>query len=194
MSLSLKTARAGGYTGSMPGIGTMGDPGLLGFLGRAAKTVLQNAPGPIGGIARGISSVLGKKRGRPSRLPQLPSSFRVALPPTTPRLGARAAMPSIVTPVPGAGGFMQRMLPGGKTGLQVVAPATGGPPGPGYHLNKSSYFLLDGTFVPEQSRWVRNRRRNPFNPRALDRAMGRITSAKRGAAKLGRITIRKTCA
>lgn len=54
----------------------------------------------------------------------------------------------------------------------------------GYHPNKSSYFLKDGTFVPEGSRCVKNRRRNPGNMRALDRALGRLNSAKRLQAKL----------
>lgn len=43
----------------------------------------------------------------------------------------------------------------------------------GTHLNKSSYFLRDGTFVPARSRYVRNRTRNNANGRALRRAIGR---------------------
>ncbi|GAG96208.1 unnamed protein product, partial [marine sediment metagenome] len=38
---------------------------------------------------------------------------------------------------------------------------------------------------------VKNRRRNPLNPRALDRSLSRITSAKRASKKLSRVTIRK---
>lgn len=55
----------------------------------------------------------------------------------------------------------------------------------GCHPNKSDYFLRDGTFVPARSRCVRNRRRNPLNPRALDRAISRIGSAQNAVARLG---------
>jgi len=44
----------------------------------------------------------------------------------------------------------------------------------GYHLNTSSYFLKSGEFVPARSKCVKNRRRNPLNPRALSRATGRL--------------------
>ncbi len=50
---------------------------------------------------------------------------------------------------------------------------------PGCHANKASYFLKGGTFVEEGSRCVTNRRRNPLNPRALDRAAGRLRSAQK---------------
>jgi hypothetical protein len=77
----------------------------------------------------------------------------------------------------------------------------GGPPGAGYHLNKSDYYVSSnpdvegspGIFVGKGTVWVKNRRRNPFNPRAIDRAIGRVSSAKRATARLGRITIRKVC-
>jgi len=50
---------------------------------------------------------------------------------------------------------------------------------PGCHPNKSDYFLKGGTFVAEGTRCVTNRRRNPLNPRALDRAAGRLRSAQK---------------
>jgi hypothetical protein len=53
-----------------------------------------------------------------------------------------------------------------SNGAGAVQPA-------GHHLNKSSYFLRDGTFVPARSRWVRNRTRNNANGKALRRAIGR---------------------
>ncbi len=62
---------------------------------------------------------------------------------------------------------------------------------PGCHANKAGYHLKNGTFVQEGSRCVTNRRRNPLNPRALDRAAGRLRSAQKAvrflqAAKLPR--------
>jgi len=63
----------------------------------------------------------------------------------------------------------------------------------GYHLNKSEYFLKSGEFVPEGSRYVKNRKRNPANARATSRAISRVTGAKRYAQSLSRISIRKKC-
>ena len=77
-------------------------------------------------------------------------------------------------------------------------PSRGGMPGPapvtgegellkGYHLNSSSYFLRDGTFVPKGTRAVKNRRRNPANARATSRAISRINGAKRMQHTLAQI-------
>ncbi len=62
---------------------------------------------------------------------------------------------------------------------------------PGCHANKSDYFLKGGTFVAEGTRCVTNRRRNPLNPRALDRASGRLRSAKKAGAFLAKLNIPK---
>jgi hypothetical protein len=71
----------------------------------------------------------------------------------------------------------------------------------GFHLNKADYFLRDGTFVPKGSKWVRNRSRNPLNPRALQRAVARVDAGKTWQGKLHEIETgkytkagnRKTC-
>jgi len=62
---------------------------------------------------------------------------------------------------------------------------------PGYHWNKSSYFLMSGEYVPAGTRAVRNRRRNPCNPRAVSRALGRVKAAKRFAKSISHVSIRK---
>jgi len=182
MSLSMKVARiqSQGSGRAMPGIG---DPGLFGFLGGVAKTFAQAIPGPIGGIARQFFSPPVVTNGQVSAggLPPAPSGFfqQQQGPPPSPlkRLG-------------------QQLIPGGKTGFEVsgfngngtiLACATG------HHPNKSDYFLKNGTFIQKGSRCVKNRRRNPLNARAADRAISRIESAKRATKRLGRITIRKTC-
>lgn len=66
----------------------------------------------------------------------------------------------------------------------------------GYHYNKTGYFVKGppAQYIQAGTKLVRNRRRNPLNPRAFDRALGRISSAKRFGAKLGKVTIRKSCA
>jgi hypothetical protein len=60
----------------------------------------------------------------------------------------------------------------------------------GYHANKSGYYSQKYGWVPAGSACVKNRRRNPLNPRALSRAMSRLSSAKNAAKFLGRVSIR----
>jgi len=55
----------------------------------------------------------------------------------------------------------------------------------GCHPNKSEYCLKSGARVLKGTRCVRNRRRNPLNPRALDRAISRISSAQNAVSRLG---------
>ena len=165
MSLAVKTARAT----SQGGIGrgrnvTAGDPGLFGFLGGVAKTALSFVTGGPGAAVRtAVSQVRGPRPGVP-----------------------RAS----VLPAPGPARFTVQpsaILPGGDpfitAGAAVACPQ-------GHHANKSDYFLRDGSFVAKGTRCVKNRRRNPLNPRAASRAIARITSAKRATKMLGRITIR----
>lgn len=58
----------------------------------------------------------------------------------------------------------------------------------GFHLNKSSYFLRDGTFVARESRFVRNRRLNNANGRAQDKAIVRLEKGQDHAKKLLKAT------
>jgi len=62
---------------------------------------------------------------------------------------------------------------------------------PGYHWNKSGYFLMSGEYVPPGTRAVKNRRMNPCNPRAVSSSIRRVKGAKRFAKSLSSITIRK---
>jgi len=105
---------------------------------------------------------------------------------------------------PGIGAALQRALPGGATGLlpfpeimngagMAAAQAGKACPISGYHWNKSGYFLKSGQYVEAGTKMVRNRRRNPANPRATSNAIARISGAKRYATSLGRISIRKKC-
>lgn len=60
----------------------------------------------------------------------------------------------------------------------------------GYRLNKSDYFLKDGTFVPAGTRFVKVRSRNPANAKALRRALSRAESFG-GLVKRARKTTKK---
>jgi len=178
-----------------------GDPGLFGFIGRQARRLGGAALGviPGGGAVRtalGIGAGFLGGRVTPSAPRQFAVPGRFAgTQQAFARPGTGFRAPTAVTRVPGFAGALQRLLPGGKTGFETVA-APGVAPGiapTGFHLNRTSYFLQDGTFVEKGSRFVRNRRRNPGNMRAADRAISRIESAKRMARRLSRITVRDRC-
>jgi hypothetical protein len=69
-----------------------------------------------------------------------------------------------------------------------VYDTNGPPPGPGYHPNRGQYWSkkLDRVIEPGQL-WVRNRRRNPLNPRAASRAIRRIKAGVKATRMLNRI-------
>jgi len=191
-----------GYPRAMPGTGYAGDPGFFGFLGKVAKGITGAAgkilPGPFGSVARGISSLIPGQGQRPrGSKPQR----RINLQPRGPSPTAfqlPQGRGSQGRPKPGPRGAIERALPWGKTGYTCdrppPTPLTEPPPWPtGYKPNKTSYFLKSGQFIEAETVWVRNRRRNPLNPRAFDKALGRIESAKKFGSRLGRVTIRKKC-
>jgi hypothetical protein len=62
---------------------------------------------------------------------------------------------------------------------------------PGVRLNRTGYFLKSGQYIAPGTKCVRSRRRNPLNPRALSKAMGRVVSFKKAATAASRITIRE---
>lgn len=149
----------------------MGDPGLFSFLGKVGKAALGGAVGLLtGGPGGAIAGITSGFAPQPRGELQLPMSAPPGSFPTGPGTS--------VQKVPGVRGAVQRALPGGATGFQAV----GCPPG--FHANKADYFLRDGTFVAAGTRCVRNRRRNPLNPRALRRAVARVEGGKVWQAKL----------
>jgi len=154
-----------------------GDPGFFGDIFGGIK-------GAIGGAVRGFTGM--------TRQPPIPTAGPGSVQLYTgPRMNIAARNGHELQKVPGLGGFLERLAPGGASGFM----ANGGAPcdTAGYHLNKSAYFLMSGEFVPEGSRYVRNRKRNPANARATSRAISRVVGAKRYATSLSRISIRKKC-
>lgn len=89
----------------------------------------------------------------------------------------------------GPGGLIGAVpgVPGGVTGFQEdTAAAAAGQCAKGFHLNKSSYFLKDGSFVAPMSRCVKNRRRNNDNGRAAMRAARRLLGRKKSQDSIDR--------
>jgi hypothetical protein len=82
-------------------------------------------------------------------------------------------------------------FPGVQSGSSSTAAACTN--GSGTHLNKTGYFLKSGQYVAPRTKCVKNRRRNPLNPRALSRSMSRLASAKRAAKALDRFEIKGRC-
>ncbi len=191
MSLVIREAREASQGGGMPGE-YMGDPGLFGGLAGALRGAIR------GGIAGATGGILG---GRAGAMRTREERARMGVPtmgvpmqlaprgrgPGRTRRQQRAGVGGRRRP--GVVGAMQRIVPGGETGFEVAQVACPS----GFHANKSDYFLRDGTFVPKGSKCVRNRRRNPLNPRAASRAISRIKSAKNAAKMLSNVTIRKKC-
>jgi len=158
-----------------------------------------------------------------STLPSLPKGLQIPQSPTAMPGSRRPTMSTMPVPTRGRGagpcpsGFQvgpirvdpQAFWPGGDplfslqgkspmaqdqfgvTTAMLAGKATGFP---GYHWNKSSYFLMSGEYVPAGTRAVRNRRRNPCNPRAVSRALGRVKAAKRFAKSISHVSIRKRSA
>lgn len=172
MSLAVKHARAASQ-------GTMRGPVQQGGLGGFLKGVARGAAGfLVGGPAGAAAAAFGPSlTGGSGGFAGPPPQVRPPLinPPFAGPPGAGVAFPG------GRLSFREGLM---QPGTKLACPS-------GHRPNKTSYFLRDGTFVPEGSRCVKIRRRNPLNPRAADRAISRITSAKKAASKLSRVTIRK---
>lgn len=153
--------------------GYAGDPGFLSSLWKGFKKVAKFIPGPIGMVAK-VAAGAGLALGGARAVQQVQQQYRGPLgapqfPVTTPFPGG--SMTQFGSRVPAVGGAKFR-LPSAQT---MAAP--GEPCPTGYHLAK------DGS-----GRWVRNRRMNIANPRALRRAMRRVG----GFEKLAKRTIQFT--
>lgn len=144
--------------------GYAGDPGWLSSLAKGLwKGVKKIAPVVLGGIVGGpAGAIIGGLGGAAPPMKPTPGILGLAPPP-------RGQYP------PGMIGGAVTM-PGGLRVSGAYQPHTAiGPHAPaGYHLDKAT-----GT------RWVRNRRMNVANPRALRKAMRRV----QGFEKLAKRTI-----
>ena len=106
------------------------------------------------------------------------------------RIAPGAGIPRLPVPMPGGGRLdIGSLLPGGKPAF-IPGSAAGQMIPRGYRLNKSSYFLKSGQFVPEGTKLVRVRRRNFANGRALRRSIGRVQGFER-LVKGSRKSLRK---
>lgn len=214
--MSMAVKRAKGYGGNQ------GDPGLFGDIWSGIKSVGRVAGGiasftgipgvsQIGGLA---SRLLSKRHSTPGASTlNLPIYAPTTIPTTFGSGGVGPGSPGRGAPAPTWGRGININPPfGGPPGMGITpiqAPATQLPatvPSAtmgGYHVNKTGYWVKvrdqmgnwGGQWqrIEAGTKWVKNRRRNPLNPRAASRAISRITSAKKATAMLGRVSIRKKC-
>jgi len=177
-----------------------GDPGIFGFIGKAvgavAGVVSKVMPGPIGAIA-GVANKLLAGNGKPVN-PSISSASTGSVAVLKMTQPAMPALPQQVSQTglvninrPGAGPVLQ-MGPGNQTqsGFGGTS-STGAACERGYHRNKTGYYSQRYGWIPAGSVCVKNRKRNPLNPRALSRSMARLSSAKKAAKFLGQVTVRE---
>jgi len=106
------------------------------------------------------------------------------------RIAPGQGVPRLPVPLPGGARIdLGSLLPGGKPAF-IPGSAAGQVIPRGYRLNKSSYFLKSGQFIPEGTRLVKVRRRNFANGRALRRSIGRVQGFER-LVKGSRKSLRK---
>jgi hypothetical protein len=178
-----------------------GDPGLFGFIGKAIGTVAKVAgniiPGPIGAVAKLAGTALagnGKPQNPSLVAKPLPASVMPILQSQNlPQIPSQTGLVNIVHPpalVPGVG----MVANGGnqtQSGFGGSSTTTAAACERGYHRNKTGYYSKKYGYIPAGSVCVKNRKRNPLNPRALSRSIARISSAKNAAAFLSRVTVRE---
>jgi hypothetical protein len=164
-----------------------GDPGLRDWwragkraLGVAARTALGMTG--FGGAATAMAGAA--QRAQPQVMPLTRPDPQAPI--MRPMQGTQ-----VMVPKPGVVGAIQRFVPGGFTGTQVATVQANGACPTGHRPNKTSYFLKDGTFVPKGTRCVKRRQRNPMNPRALSRAIGRVDAGKRFQSRMNEISTAK---
>lgn len=151
---------AGDYYGA-GGLGSF----FGGIIRRAAPVIGGALTGGMGGAVLGAIGSLGGRGSPPRTVP-----LSIAGPGSMPARSTGIGLPGSLRINP------LNVFPGGKPLFTSDAP---GMAPRGYHLNKSGYFLRDGTYVAPRSRYVRNRSRNNANGRALRKAISRVRGFER---------------
>lgn len=179
----------------------MGDPGIFGAIGKAiggfARSVVQSIP-VVGGIEKGIekgiaafnTSRIGAPSSRslptaqnftlPNIGPGMPNDFGSGIPPGNDPNGGGNSSGDTSIPADNVS------ILSGRKGTWLVPTSGNVCAHKGYHLNKSAYWRDDSVLLPGAHKvlpgtmCVKNRRMNPFNPRAASKAMHRLSSLAKG--------------
>jgi len=145
------------------------------------KRLIRAAGGFIGGGFTGAARGFIKT---PKRAGVIPGTNRL----TSARIALnakRARQQRAIVRAPGLRAGIERLVPGGRTGLMVAAASPGDGCPQGFHPNKSDYMTKAG-FVAEGTKCVRNRRRNLSNGRANTRSLRRMAAWDKQERRLGK--------
>lgn len=192
MSAAIKAAR---MNHQMVRSGYRGDPGLFSFIGKAIKSVGKLIPGVSTAInlVEGAGSLLagnGKPKNPSIALKPLPAS----LAPQTNNQFGLVNIGQAPPPMIGPGGNTTQGGTSGGTDWNSSSSETGHTAcRSGYHYNKTGYFTKRYGFIAKGTVCVKNRKRNPLNPRALSRSLARISSAKSAVRFLAGVEVPKRC-
>jgi len=199
MSMAIKSAtirarsgqRGGNLRGAQVRAALQGDPGFFGFLGDRIRDAVSFVRDPVGTTLGVVESLIGSG----DSLSGGPGNGGIVSNGSITTSGFQQTpgkeIIDINFPFQGEQGVGVTLFGGrGGQSTALVRQNGNGACPVGSHLNKSSYFLKNGTFVPEGSRCVKNRRRNPLNPRAASRAISRLESAKKAVRSIDRFSIR----
>jgi hypothetical protein len=170
-----------GIKGAAGGFLTGGIGGAI--LGGAAGIASGNKGKPVNPSVTGSTGLLGALQQQRAAALSMPGDTRIFSPGGDVSVG----LPPMIAD-PGRGNVTQ----GGTSGTDWNDSANSLQRAcqKGYHANKTGYWTKKYGYIPKGSNCVKNRRRNPLNPRAASRAMARLSSAKSASKFLGRISIR----
>jgi len=158
---------------------------ILGLAGKVIRTVGRSPVAsflPGGGILRGVGDFIGGIGGEGRDSPQF-------APIITDRGPFQPAQPRLPESDPMRKNRSVGIAPQDRFQANGACPPEARVCAPrGMHLNKSSYFLRDGTFVEKGSRFVSNRRLNNANGRAQNKAIVRLEKGQDHAKKLLKAT------
>lgn len=184
MSMALKVSRARAGTG--PALNRSEFRGDPGFFGDIFKTVTGFISDPIGTVVDVATKFIGG-----SDPPPKPIAVSVAQ--ATQPILVQDKFPGELGPfdldIFGAGQPGASLSFGaGRNGARAVA--ANGKCESGFHLNRSEYVLKNGTRILKGTVCVKDRRMNPLNPKAADKAIRRVGRAKAATESLDRVTIK----
>jgi hypothetical protein len=171
-----------------------GDPGFFGDLWGGIKGAVGGlvTGGPLGAVGGAVTGFMGGSKTGPSATSAAPP-----LPPMR-TLQEQVRFQQNGTRPPTMRERVEMTLPGGRSGTEGLTEEqrrAGRASSPGYHWNKSGYYLKGGSYIWPGTKEVRNRRMNPLNPSAVKKSMTRLGRAKTAAKDINRVTIRaKACA
>lgn len=171
--------------------GGRGDPGIFGAIGKALGSVAKGVGKAAFGVVKGAVAATPLGSAIIGGINAVGGGGRIGAPQSRTGINSGTWQPPVILP-PIQGDFTD------PNAMPEVSGYTGGGTAvalcntKGFHLNRKGYWKDDGPllpgahWVPAGSACVKNRRMNPFNPRAASRAMRRLASLSKGMKSLNK--------